>query len=266
MQPAPQKEGKILADLHAHLGNRYVHDKVIQMLSSPGLVGLSHINNVLRILIYEKAIHLSGVKEIDKNMLAEINIAGETGYFCRTQEVIAGSAHILALGFEGDYFKKEDYDNDPRKAVEKIHQRNGLAILNHPYVTPNPEARILKYRFINDKEEKVTLYDLCEMVDEIEVFNAQNINPLYGIVVPNMKKANILAEDLAVSNHKGIACSDAHFRLEQVKICGIYLDEKDLCIEKIKEDIKKGNFERYGNAKEGPYVTRRSFFRGMFGI
>lgn len=264
MQPAPVKEGKILLDPHTHPGNYFKLEKIRRMLASPGIVGLSHINGETRILFYEKAVTLPGVKEIDKGMLAEINFEGKKGYFLRTQEVIAGFAHILALGFEGDYFPNYD---DPRKAVEEIHRRNALAILNHPYVTPNLKARIIKYRFINDNDEKRIVFELSQMVDEVEAFNAQNINPLGGLIVPNMKKANEQAEEIVIGGgFKWVAASDAHFRLEQVKICGIYLDLEDLCMEKIREDIKKGNFERYGDAKEGPYVNRRSFFRGMFRI
>lgn len=261
MQPAPVKEGKILADLHAHPGNRYGRDKVIQMLSSPGLIGLTHINDETRILSYETAITLSGVKEIDKGRLAEINVGGKKGYFMRTQEVIAGFAHLLALGFEGEYLPNYD---DPRQAVEEIHQRNGLTVLNHPFVAPNAGARVVKYRFIN-RPEKETIMELCEMVDEIEVFNAQMINPTNGFIIPKIR-ANSWAGELARGKRcRGMASSDAHFCLEQAKICGIYLDLEGLCLDKIKEDIKKGSFEKYGDAKEGPYVSRWSFICGMFG-
>ncbi len=262
MQPAPQREGKILADLHAHPGNRYHQAQILQMLSSPGLIGLAQINAQEQILSYEKAVTLPGVKELDRGRLAEIRVGEDKGYFCRAQEVIAGFVHLLALGFEGDYFP--DYQ-EPRQAVEEIHQKNGLAILNHPYVTPNPGAHLIKYRSLNGGEEQRIIFELCELVDEIEVFNAQIINPTYGWFMPK-NRANRRAEELARGKGcKGIACSDAHFRLEQAKICGIYLDLEGLCLDKLKEDIKKGYFERYGQVKDGPYVSRWSFIRGMAG-
>ena len=98
-------------------------------------------------------------------------------------------------------------------------------------------------------------------VDEVEIFNAQCINPTLGLVVPNMKKANMRAEQLAVRyKFKGNVATDAHKRFEQVKLCGIYVDEEKLCIDKLKQDIKQGNFSNDYRR----YVSRWSFVMGMF--
>lgn len=263
MKPAPVKEGKILADLNTHPGRYFAQDKIIQMLSSPGLVGLAHINGENRILTYEEARTFPGVREIDRNMLAEITIGENKGYFCRGQKVIAGFARILALGFKGSYFP--DFEG-PKDALEEIHQQDGLAILLNPYMTRDEKARITKSRLINDDEKKV-LWELCGEFDEIEVFSAQNVRPLYGIILPKRNKPNSLAEELAVGGgQEGISSSGALLRLEQEKIVGIYLDEEGLCMDKIKEDLKEGNFERFGKRKEGPYVSRWSFLRSRYGL
>ncbi len=261
MSPALPKESQLLADFHCHPGNTYSQEDLVAMLSSSGLVGLTVFNTKMdsNVLTYEQALQLPGVQEIDQGMLARIEFNGSKGYFTRTQEVVAGIHHILAVGFEGNYFPQYE---DPRKAVEDIHRRNGVAILNHPYVTPDHAARIVKYRFITADEE-MKVIELCQLVDEIEVFNAQCLNPTLGIIVPNMKTANSRAVELAAKHDfKGISATDTHIRLEQVKHCGIYISEKNLSIDRIKDNIQTGNFDN--SCKR--YISRLSFARGMFGI
>jgi hypothetical protein len=97
------------------------------------------------------------------------------------------------------------------------------------------------------------------MVDEVEVFNAQNIHTFVP-GIPNMNKANDAAKLLATKyNKKGTASSDAHLRLEQLGIAGIYLSNQDLCLEAIREALKTRNFERVEQ-----YASRLSFVKGMF--
>ncbi|MBT6774053.1 hypothetical protein HOA91_01655 [Candidatus Woesearchaeota archaeon] len=259
MKRAPKRNGKIIADLHTHPAN-YKNDQVtLDMLCSPGIVGLSFINHGRKngILTYENTLKrfLGLVEEIDENKLARVK--GTSGYFARTQEITGDAFHILAVGCEGEYLPNY---TDARQTVEEIHKKNGVAILDHPYVTPNHGAKVIKYRLLNKEEEKVAK-ELCEMVDEVEIFNAQNINPTFGIIVPNMKKANERAEVLIKDyGFKGIVASDTHFRLEQAKVCGIYVDEKELSIERLKEDIKTGNFDNSYRR----YVSKMSFGLGMF--
>lgn len=264
MKPAPVREGRLLADLHCHPGNFYAREEILKILCSPGIVGLTFYNGSRTKLLYEQAVGLPGVCEIDKKFLARIDSPFGTGYFIRTQEVAVGKDnlfHILAVGFTGEYlpFTPNSYP-DPRRAVEEIHRRKGIAILNHPYVVPDREARIIKYRLTNAEEER-TIEDLCTMVDEIEVFNAQCINPTFGVIVPNMNQANARVGFLQRKyNFRGTVSSDAHNRLEQVKVCGIYVDEKDLSVERLKEDLRQGNFQNDYHC----YVSRYSFVRGMF--
>jgi len=261
MERAPLRNGKVIADLHTHPANYKSDQETLEMLCSPGLVGLANINDKrANLLTYEQALkRFSGmVEEIDRGLLAKIKTPLGKAYFTRTQEITGGTHHILAVGFRGDYLPNY---RDTRKAVEEVHKRNGIAILNHPYVTPNKDASVIKYRFITAKEENA-IKELCEMVDEVEVFNAQCINPTLGIVVPNMKKANGRAEEL-VKNYgfKGTVSTDTHLRMDQPKMCGIYIDEDGLCIDKLKEDIKTGNFDN----DHRQYVSRWSFAMGMFG-
>jgi len=78
-----------------------------------------------------------------------------------------------------------------------------------------------------------------------------------------MKVANLWAGELAVEHgFKGTIATDTHFRLDQVKHCGIYIPEKDLSIDRIKEDLRTGNFDHTCQR----YISRLSFARGMFGI
>lgn len=257
---APGRGNKIIADLHSHPANYKGDEETLEMLCSPGIVGLTYINNGRknRILTYEQVLsRFSGlVEEVDKGNFARIK--GTSGYVMRTQEITGGTHHILAVGWEGnDYFPNY---KDARKAVDEIHKKDGIAVLCHPYATPDRKAKIVKYRFLNIQEEE-KMNELCEMVNEIEIFNAQCINPTLGIVVPNMKTANDLAERLALDCcFKGIVNTDAHLRLEQSKICGIHVDEKGLCAEKLKADISSKNFDN----DYRKYVSRWSFAMGMF--
>lgn len=259
MERAKKRNGKIIADLHSHPSSNKTDEETLEMLCSPGLVGLTcYQESFGRILTYEDAMRRFSnyIEEIDKGMLAKITTALGEGYFTRTQEIYGDFCHILALGFEGEYLQSYE---DPRKAVEAIHKNNGLAILNHPYVRSN-DGSIVRFRFINNEEERI-VKELCEMVDEVEIFNACCINPTGGIFVPNFKKANEAAEVLAEDfGFRGTVSSDAHYVLEQPKITGIYIDEENLCIEKLKEDIKTGNFDN----SYRKYVSRYSFLRGFF--
>ncbi len=260
MQPAPQRGGKILADLHTHPHRDCPLEEILSMLSSPGLVGLAHISGHSQILTYERALALPGAEEVEPG-LAQLESSTEKnsprGYFTRTQEINGGVFHILAVAWKGGgYF--ENYA-DARKAVEEIHRKDGVAIVNHPFITSSPDA-MLPYRFINGTEEN-ELYELLAMTDEAEIFNAQCINPLGGFLVPNMKKANERAERLVgeYAKLKGTISSDARIP-EQVKSCGIYLEEKDFCMEKLKADLRESNFENDFRH----YASKWSFLKGMF--
>ncbi|MDI6737492.1 MAG: PHP-associated domain-containing protein [Nanoarchaeota archaeon] len=250
MKQSPEIKGKILADLHCHPGRNNSAEDLAEMLSW-GITGLASFSATSGYLSYEDAMQLPNVREIDLGLFAEIEYNGKKGYFARAQEVSAGF-HILALGCYNTIHPL----NDARNVIEKIHKEKGIAILNHPYVI-STGRKIIRYRLANEAEEK-KLEELCGMADEVEVFNAQNINLLP--VVAWMKNANEKAKELAARHDfKGIAASDAHRLLSQVKTAGIYLPSENLCIDAVKEHIKKGNFERCEK-----YVSRRSFLKGMF--
>lgn len=258
MESAPTKEGKVLCDLHTHPPNYKSLEETLEALSSPGLVGLSHVITTKRNLIYEEAIKLcsghSEFKELVPGKLAKI----KEGYFLRTQELEGGIHDILAIGCEGDYLP--DF-KDGRKAVEEIHKKGGIAILCHPYVVSGG----LMFRLANSKEEE-KIKEICEIVDEVEVHNAQTINLIPAIAW--MKKANRKANQVIenYSHLKGVANSDAHRRLEQLKICGNYINRELIENEGVgglTSAIKSSNFERYGDSEAGPYVSRWNWFVGM---
>ncbi|MAG50239.1 hypothetical protein CL621_01200 [archaeon] len=251
MKKAPEKQVKIIADLHSHPGTKNSTGDIMDLLSD-GITGLTATNSGLYILNYEDVLlKFNGVKEIDKGLFAELSYNGKKGYFVKAQEV-RSNHHILSVGCE-KYL--DDYE-DSRKTVEEIHKHGGLAILNHPSVV---SCRFwpIKYRLVNEDEEK-EVRELCEMVDEVEVFNAQNINLIPAIAW--MKKANVKAKELAAEyGFKGIASSDAHLRLEQVKTSGIYVPEEDLSIESLKYNIMNQNFDRFEQ-----YVSISDFLKGHF--
>lgn len=250
MNQLPEINGKILADLHCHPGRKNSTEDLAEMLSQ-GITGLASFSAAAGYLSYEDAVQLPNVREIDLGLFAEIEYNGKRGYFARAQEINAGF-HILALGC----YNTIPCFNDARKVIEDIHNKGGIAVINHPYVI-STGRKIIKYRLANEAEEK-QLDELCEMADEVEAFNAQNINLLP--VVAWMNNSNKKAKELAERHgFKGIAASDAHRLLSQVKTAGIYLPSENICIDSIKEHIKKGNFERYEK-----YVSRYSFLKGMF--
>jgi len=249
-----KREGQVLADLHSHPANYKSLDETLEMLSS-GLTGLAFIDcgAANKILTYEQAIKLPGAEEVDSGLFAKITSNGKRGYFVKAQEILS-DFHILVIGAK----EKIPYFEDARKVVEEARKLNPALIqLNHPYVVANNHP-IIKYRFINEEEER-KVRELCQMVDQVEVFNAQNINTLVP-GIPNMNLANYKAKILAEEfGFNGTASSDAHLRLEQVGISGIYLDEKNLNLDSLKEQVKRGNFER-----REQYVSRWSFGLGMF--
>ena len=267
MRRAPKKQGKLIADLHTHPGRDHCIDEISNLLSW-GITGLSHINENPNILTYDDILNLPNVTEIDKGLLAKIEYNGNKGYAAKTQEILSDH-HILAVGCK-EYIPSFE---DARKVVEEIHKRGGKAILNHPYVIPT-DSWPIKYRLINETEEK-KVRELADIVDEIEVHNAQNINLIPFIAW--MKQANEKAKDRLINeteekkvreladmlakayNKKGTASSDAHDEYEQIKICGIYVPEKNICIDALKQYIATHNFERYDN-----YVSRASFLKGHF--
>ncbi|MBW2976082.1 hypothetical protein KY347_01400 [Candidatus Woesearchaeota archaeon] len=189
MKPAPVFEGKVLCDLHAHpsneVSNKIDLEAVIRMLGSPGLIGLAAKEKNWNILTYEEAKNLveddPSFKEITPGNLA----AFRDGYFARVQEIMSVGIHdILAIGWDGDYFHSS-YDNI-EDVVEAIHERNGLAILCHPF-----SIRDGSFIRLPSKEERVLIQKACTIVDEVEVHNAQNIDlvPVFA----SMKEANKIA-------------------------------------------------------------------------
>lgn len=249
MKTSPEIEGKILADLHCHPTKNHSVDEIVKTLSE-GITGLIPCKQG-GFLSYEDVLALPGASELEKGLFAEVYYGGKKGYVLPCQEINA-SFHVLAVGCR----KMLPKVNDARKAIEIIHKESGFAVLNHPYVV-STDRRIIKYRLVNDAELK-TVEDLCAMVDEIEAFNAQNINLLPSVAW--MKIANQQATALATKHgFHGTASSDAHRLISQVRTAGIYLPSENLCMDAIKHYIKAGNFER-----SEQYVSRYSFLKGMF--
>ncbi len=253
----------VLCDFHAHPTHKAPIEEILEKLQEPGLVGLT-VKDIdasgKDILRYEQALDLlpsNSFKEIDKGRLAKLG----KGYFARTQEIQVGMHHLLALGWQGDYFPNYENIED---AVREIHARNGIAILNHPFSLIVDQS----IRLPKSQEEYEIIRRAYALVDEVEVHNAHNIN-----LVPHfmdMRKSNRMAQELRQNEFqrfKGTVSSDCHRRWEQVKITGICLEENSVSkgMESIKENILRGNFTYCADAAKGPYVSRISFLRGILG-
>ncbi|MDO8656571.1 MAG: hypothetical protein Q7K45_04995 [Nanoarchaeota archaeon] len=268
MKPAPQREGKVLCDFHTHPSKKNKLDDIVDMLGSPGLVGLAAKyldKSGDNILLYEEAIDIARIKndptfaEITPGKLARY----KQSYFARAQEVKADVFHLLAIGCEKDYLQPfKDYKSID-EAVQDIHARQGIAIFNHPFFVSRGGLLV---QFANE-EEKEKIKQGYEIVDEVELHNAFCINLVPFVAWAN--KANKLAEELvAGDNYHGMAGSDCHRELQQVKIVGNYISEKiieEQGMAGITHAIKTGQFQRYGTYAFGPYVSRWSWMKGVVG-
>ncbi|MBI2666707.1 hypothetical protein HYX13_03790 [Candidatus Woesearchaeota archaeon] len=255
MHSAPLRNEKVLCDLHAHPSSENDLTSILQMLGSSGLVGLAARvgKDNENILSYEKAVELVyrdySFKEITPGKLAQY----DGGYFARTQEIVAGIHHLLAVGWDGDYFP---YYDTLEEAVQKIHARNGIAILNHPFIVDEGKF-IMK---LAQEQHLPAIRNAYQWIDEVEVHNASSID-LLPFFFP-MKSANSLARELAdFYGHQGVAASDCHRDVRQVKRSGIYVQQRVIeeeGMEGLKHAIAMGEFERFD-----AYVSRWSFFKGM---
>ncbi len=248
--------GEVLCDLQAHPANYWDLEDTVDVLLSPGLVGLGHNNATTRNLTYEGVLGdpelRKYVDQITLGQLAMFSDGERYGFFCRAQEVQTRYFDILALGFEGEYFAygREDSHVDVTKA---IHDRGGIAIVVHPFVIgrmPITDAhRRLLYGWMESSEAP----------DAVEVHNAQ--------LILHLRDSNIEALTLAEHYQKpGIAASDAHRRIEQVKMCGIGVPEGvilDRGMPGLVDAVRSGGFVRYGDPHEGPFVSLYSSVMGQ---
>lgn len=262
MRPAPQKKGKVLCDLHTHPRNNVSLEQIIELLGSPGLVGLAQRPRNTDVLTYEEAVrkikassYALDLEEITPGQLARFR----EGYFARTEEVIAGRKfHFLAVGWEGEYFS---HFLNAGAAIAAIHARQGLVMLNHPYAIDNGFG----FRLPTAAEEQ-KIADACALVDLVEVHNAHNIRT-YVPGIDNMRDANKRAARLVATRCYGraserlpapIFSSDAHFEHGQVKITGIYVPADSLqSIAHLKRALQ-GSVEGYEAS-----VSRYSFLQGI---
>lgn len=265
MKRAPEINGKVLCDLHAHPTHKASLDEIVKAVSTPGLVGLT-VKDIDKsgkdILRYEQALDwLEGepLTEIDNGQLAKCR----DGYFARTQEIQVGMHHLLIIGWEGrNYFPNYETIDE---AMKEINACKGMGILTHPFALIAGQ----QIRLPNSPEEEELIRKAYSAVDEVETYNGHCLDIIPGLLA--MNKANALAENLRQNefpHHTGTAGSDCHRRWEQVKVVGIYIDQK--VIETagtvgLKTAIAKGNFTRFGDSSAGPYISRWSWMRGIGG-
>lgn len=270
MPPASLIPGKTLCDLHAHLPNYESPEETIAFLQTPGLVGLAHYTGTSRNLTYEQAIRLLQDNQVLYQELSSGNLlATGQGMVARTQEIVAGDFHVLAVGWEKEgYFPDEKGKSisSLEVTVKRIHDRGGRAILNHPAV----RSAGWKYR-PSEAEEFPEIRQGYALVDEVEVHNAQCIDLVP--VVGWMKEANRLALRWLNDHNRehperameGWAASDAGRKFDQAKITGNYVDTallQELGIAGLITAIDERKSDRFTNPQTGPYVSRGSWIQG----
>jgi hypothetical protein len=251
---------KVFVDLHNHFPKNVNLEKLLGILTSGKLTGITEREDLPGTLTYDEALKMcrqkAFVEEITPGLLARI-FNGRSGYVVRAKEYCADFNHVLSLGaFLPD-------DKDAAYIINSVKEKeNGLAILDHPYVLIAPSScRHTKFRLIehNSREEE-RLLGLFSLADEVEVFNAQNIDFLWF----RMRVANEMAKGTAVKlGFKGVAGSDSHYRLDQVYSAGFYVDESDILggLGALNEAIRGKKFEH------GPenYVSTLSSIAGHVG-
>ncbi|HLC64508.1 MAG TPA: hypothetical protein VJI46_00120 [Candidatus Nanoarchaeia archaeon] len=238
MKMAPERDGKLFFDMHAHIPNYAPQDELLEVLSTHGITGLASWRREKTILTYEQALNMPGVKEIDKGYLAEVVYKGNKGYIFKVQEV-RSKFHILALGCP----KEIDESLETIRVLEEVYRQGRLPVIAHPYVNANvwnkPFVQKEDYRMLSH------IYQMVEQLGgEVEVFNGICIDIMLGF---NRAKANELGKNSisGFPNIKGTAASDTHRRLEQVKTNGIYLPADSLSLEAITFYIGTGQYEIY---------------------
>ena len=257
MQRLKPKNDRVPADLHVHLNGDADLEELRNVLSQPGLVGITTYSAPNGLLNYY---HIKNkyedFKEIDPGILGILKSDKGIGYVLNAQE-IALENHISALGCKELISAK-----NCEEAIREIHKQDGLAILNHPYVVPSNKLwppKEIKYRLINEIEE-YRINDLANLVDEVETFNGQCIELIPRTI--DMRPANQKARKFVQDKHskfKGVATSDTHNDFPQVLTSGIYIPSEDLTFKKLKQYIKEGDFWSEGND-----ISRASFLRGHF--
>lgn len=216
MAPAPQKDGKVLCDIHAHPTHKESLEEITSRLATPGMVGLT-VKNIDKsgedILTYEIAAERLGKQctELDPGRLAKIG----KGYFCRTQELLVGLHHVLAIGWQGDYFPNYNTIED---AVTAIHNQQGIAILTHPFALASGSGMALP----QTHQEQELIRRAYRSVDEVEVHNAFCIDLFPKILA--MRQANEQAEllrEIEFPQFKGTYGGDCHRQWNQIKLGGM---------------------------------------------
>ena len=251
-QPQGEQYEKVLvADLHTHVSTAYLKERdVLLKVLSQGITGLATFQGNDKYLNYNELIQCPEITEVTPGVMARINSQGKTGFIVKVQEVLS-SSHVLAIGC------RETIDDklDPRKVIEEVHRQCGVAVLDHPYVTNGTGIQL--YRLLTDKEEKFVREELVPMVDELETHNAHNICLVPGFL--NMAPANDKAKTLASEvGFKGLANSDAHYLLDQVRIAANLFPEDCTNFEALKHYIKTGTFSPLSGS-----VSRYNFIKGL---
>jgi len=252
-------ENLVLCDLHCHPSiNRTLEDKM-EMLGSPGLVGLTERSGPAGILTYHDAVQElhshPDFKELTPGKMAKF----KEGYFVRTAEVHGGFLDFIAIDFDGE----ESFSNQdsPLTVIQDIRERNGLVVLSTPYSVKDGVG----FRVANAEEEPI-ITETCRLSDFVEVHDSYNIDLLwYGLKESN-RAATKLQQSGCGANDPVLpfASSDGHRELGHCKLTGLYVAEDNLKnAGTFRSALESGDYYLAGNAKDGPYTSRGEFVRSM---
>ncbi len=258
----------VKVDLHTHVPRDADGSELERTLAGQA-TGLAKNTRMPGALLYEDAVDMPGVEEVEQGRIARLRGENGVGYLVRAEEI--GSPHysrniphLLAVGCEGDYLGDSD---DPYETVSEIHNRGGIAILNHPSIVDSGN-QLLQLKLIDPRKDE-TMTRLAEMTDGVEGGNAYQTNVipdflsqrlgnyflereldsnLLGLVLSQfiMHEGIEWQKQLATqSGKKWMAASDSHLVLEHVGVAGNYMEEESLqSVEDLRGTIREGRFEQ----------------------
>jgi hypothetical protein len=246
-----------LDDSHAHyfpVKNRAELEGLLgNMTSKLGRTAITdwgeNVGKVLKYNDFVKILNSTSSRDFeisDRGPVSRISYKGNITEIYHSQEIRTKShLHITAEGCL-DCIPE---DLDPRKTVEIIHEKGGIALVEHPTTKCHP---ILQYTHTTEEEDKLTL-EVFDMADAAEAFNS--FNTLW------MFRQNAKAKKLIEKHGKiaGIAGSDSHYGLagkltrslfyKNMGRTGIYLPQHDNSsltgieiIQQKKNDLKNKNY------------------------
>jgi len=264
-----QQDDLILCDFHAHISNSWDREEVIEVLRSPGLIGLAYKpveeGQESSILNFRQAIdwiHEMGLEhlltELTPGKLARFG----DGYFCNNEEVQGGEHSFILIGVD-DYLPNYD---DPFKLISDVHAL-GLERPTLEFSTPFV-VNGLEPVSLDDYQRVRQIMTIMPKVDLVEILDSYAIDylPLERFQTKRTNLyASIALEEIQTENGPfPTVGSDSHRDPTHALITGNYVEESKLqSMATLNHALRTGNFYLGGDPVNGPYTDKGDFTQTM---